>query len=185
MRLFCGLSLAYEVRRNLELLFEHLHPLAALHWSPPNNWHVTTKFIGEWPDERVGQIKEILAGLPAAAVPVHVGGLGWFPNPHQPRVFYVGVEPTPELTALARDTDRALARIGVAAETKPYQPHITLARIKGAPDLSALRRSVAALPSSDCGRYRAVRHLLYRSRTSPEGSVYSVEAEFPLGGDKP
>lgn len=180
MRLFCGLSLAYEVRRNIELLLQHLKPLASINWSPPENLHITTKFIGEWPDTDIGKVKDQLAELPKpGALKITVGGLGWYPNPHHPRIFFAGVI-APELSAFAQATDQVLASIGVKQESKPYNPHLTLARIKADSDLSALRRAIAGLPSTDFGTFIATKHLLYRSQTGPKGSVYSVEAEFPL-----
>ena len=43
MRLFAGLDLPYEMRRNLELLLQLVKPLARIQWSPVTNLHLTTK----------------------------------------------------------------------------------------------------------------------------------------------
>lgn len=181
MRLFCGLSLAYEVRRNLELLLQHLRPQADIQWSPPDNLHITTKFIGEWPDDRVDEVREALAGVPApGAIKVSIRGLGWFPNPHSPRVLFAGVDAPQALQDVHAAADSQLAAIGVKPESKPYHPHLTLARIKSATGLAPLRQAIAALPSADFGAFAAAKHLLYRSKLTPAGSQYSVIAEFPL-----
>lgn len=181
MRLFCGLSLAYEVRRNIELLLEHLRPKSEIQWSPSENLHITTKFIGEWPDERLDEVRAAAAKVPpSGAIAVAVRGLGWFPNPHQPRVLFAGVDAPQQLHDLHAETDRALAAIGVKPESKPYHPHLTLARIKNAGDLAPLRQAIAGLPSADFGTFTVTKHLLYRSKTSPGGSQYSVVGEFPL-----
>ncbi len=181
MRVFCGISLSYEVRRNVELLLQHLHGQASIAWSPIENLHITTKFVGEWPDDRLDELRAALEPLAPPAPAIHVAGLGWFPNPHQPRLFFAGVTPVPELLELAQQTDAALGRIGVPTESKPYQPHLTLARIKpGSGDLSGLRRAIAQLPSADFGRFLATRHLLYESRPGPTASRYAVVAEFPF-----
>lgn len=181
MRLFCGLALSYQVRRNIELLLEHLRPQASISWSPSANLHITTKFIGEWPEDDLPRLVEKLRELPPPGeMEVTVRGLGWFPNPHQPRVFFAGVAAPQELAMLHSDVDRTLATIGVKPGTKPYNPHLTLARIKDKPDLAALRRSVAELPSADFGKFTASKHLLFRSQLKPTGSVYSVISEFPL-----
>jgi 2'-5' RNA ligase len=181
MRLFCGLALSYQVRRNIELLLEHLRPQASIGWSPAANLHVTTKFIGEWPDEDLPRLIEKLREVPQPReMELAVRGLGWFPNPHQPRVFFAGVSAPPALATLHGDVDRTLSTIGVRPETKPYNPHLTLARIKDKADLSALRRAVAELPSAEFGKFTASKHLLFRSQLKPTGSVYSVISEFPL-----
>ena len=41
---------------DLEELLRHLKPSARIAWSPIANLHVTTKFIGEWPEERLGEL---------------------------------------------------------------------------------------------------------------------------------
>src|SRR5579884_2491547 len=51
MRLFTGLDLPAEIVGNLKSLLRRLQPEAPINWSPPENLHVTTKFIGEWPEE--------------------------------------------------------------------------------------------------------------------------------------
>ena len=181
MRLFCGLALAYETRRNLELMLQHLRPAAAIHWSPPENWHITTKFIGEQPESELPRIIDALSDLPSPGpLEVTVAGLGWFPNPHQPRFLFAGIQAPAGLAELAHQADQRLAQVGVPQETKPYMPHLTLARIKPPHDLAALRRTIASLPLADFGRFVAAKHLLYQSKMGPGGSQYTVLAEFPL-----
>jgi 2'-5' RNA ligase len=180
MRLFIGLDLPGEVVRNLERLLDRLRPAARLNWSPPANLHITTKFIGEWPEERLAELQAALGGLPSREViEVQVHRVGFFPNPHSPRSFWCGID-APALCALAADTDRALSALGITADTRDFSPHLTLARIKERPHLQALREAVAALPSLDFGRFEADRFFLYQSTLRPAGSVYTKLAEFPL-----
>ena len=76
MRLFTGLDLPAEVIRNLDALVERLRSKARIQWSPPANFHVTTKFIGEWPEDRLGELKAALAGVPSRPpIAVHVADL--------------------------------------------------------------------------------------------------------------
>src|SRR5262245_12572159 len=129
MRLFTALDLPDAIVRELERLVERLRPTARIHWSLPANMHITTKFIGEWPDARLEEVRQALAGMPPAGpIPVAVRGLGFFPNPRSPRVFWCGIE-APELGALAANTESALAGIGVPREDRAFSPHLTLARI--------------------------------------------------------
>jgi len=177
MRLFTGLDLPDEVVRSLQKLLDHLRPAARIHWSPAENLHITTKFIGEWPEERLGELKSVLAAIePREPIPVHIRRVGFFPNPHAPRVFWCGIE-APGLDALASATDHATAALGIPAETRAFSPHLTLARIKERINLQPLRASIAALPSQEFGRFVADRFFLYQSRLSPKGSVYTKLAE--------
>jgi 2'-5' RNA ligase len=181
MRLFTGLDVPYETRRNLELLLQHLKPKAAIQWSPTENLHVTTKFIGEWPEERLEELKSTLAMVPKTGeLGIGVRGLGWFPNPHQPRVFYVGIQAPEALAQLAKDTDAACGGLGVEPESKGYRPHLTLARIRRPEDLFPLKKAIADLPSVDFGTWKAAAFHLYRSEMRPGGSVYTKLASYSL-----
>ncbi|MGA2577423.1 MAG: RNA 2',3'-cyclic phosphodiesterase [Bryobacteraceae bacterium] len=181
MRLFTGLDLPPEVIRSLEALLDRLRPTAHIKWSPPANLHVTTRFIGEWPADRLPDLETALAAIPShPPIPIQIRNLGFFPNPHSPRIFWAGVEASPDLAALASETDRALESLGLKPEGRPFSPHLTLARIKEPMPLQKLRETIAALPSLDFGRFSADRFFLYRSHQSPAGSVYTRLKEFPL-----
>jgi 2'-5' RNA ligase len=180
MRLFIGLDLPSGVVHNLEELLEQLRPRARIQWSPPANLHITTKFIGEWPEARLDELQASLSALPSRQpIQVHIRRLGFFPNPHSPRIFWCGIE-APGLAELAADTDRATAALGIASEKREYSPHLTLARIKEKLNLQPLRETIAALPSLDFGSFPATASYLYQSKLRPTGSVYAKLAEFPL-----
>jgi 2'-5' RNA ligase len=181
MRLFTGFDLSADVIRRLDGLLDQLRPTANIKWSPPANLHVTIRFIGEWPDARLPDLRSALAALPShPAVSIHVRQLGFFPNPYSPRIFWAGVEASPELVAVATGTDRAIQSLGLPPETRPYRPHLTLARIKEPVAIQKLRESIAALPSDDFGTFAAGSFFLYQSLTGASGSVYTKLAEFPL-----
>jgi 2'-5' RNA ligase len=181
MRLFTGIEIAPDVIVNLQALLERLQPTAEINWSPPQNLHITTKFIGEWPEERLPELKAALDSLPARdPISIAVEKVGFFPNPHSPRVFWTGVHAASGLAALARETDDVLAALRVVREARAYSPHLTLARIKTPKRLPALLQAVANLPSLEFGTFTADRFYLYRSRTAPTGSVYTKLSEFPF-----
>lgn len=180
MRLFTGLDLPAEVVGRLEDLLDRLRPAARIQWSPPANLHVTTKFVGEWPEERLDELKSALAALPGRSpISVQIHNVGFFPNPHSPRVFWCGID-APGLAELAGETDRACATLGIEPEKRPYSAHLTLARVKERLDLQPLRETIAALPSLDFGKFEVNRFFLYRSQLRPTGSVYTKLAEFAL-----
>ena len=180
MRLFTGLDLPPEVVGNLQKLLERLRPKARIQWSPPENLHITTKFIGEWPEERLEELKTALQGIEGRPpISLHIQKVGFFPNPHSPRVFWCGIE-APGLEPLATATDRATSALGIPAEQRAFSPHLTLARIKERLDLQPLRETIAALPSLDFGSFEVRSFFLYQSRLRPAGSVYTRLAEFPF-----
>ena len=180
--MFVGLDLPESVKTNLGKLVASLRPAAKMRWSPVANLHVTTKFIGEWPDARLEEMKAALAGIKGIApFSIAIRGLGWFPNPHTPRVFWAAVRAPEPLAQLAAATGEAAFQLGIARETRAFAPHLTLARMPDPPvDLAALRRAVAALPSDDFGSFEATCFHLYLSKMGPGGSVYTKLATYPL-----
>lgn len=163
----------------LRSLLKRLMPLAKLSWSRAENLHITTKFIGEWPEERLDEMKCALAATPAPGpIEIAVRGLGWFPNERRPRVFWAGIEGGEPLRALVRATEQAVAQLGVPVEERVYSPHLTLARIREAVPLDALCKALEALPSGcgfDFGSFRASSFFLYLSANGK----YTQLARFP------
>lgn len=181
MRLFTALDISGEVRANLVDLLRKLKPAAKWNWSPPENLHITTKFIGEWEEDEYTTICDALDTVAKpGAMEISLRGLGWFPNPHNPRVFFAGIVAPPTLVELARATDAACAAAGVPSEQKKFQPHLTLARIKHDDGLEEVRRMVAELGSVDFGTFTAKSFYLYESEMGAGGSKYKKLEEFPL-----
>lgn len=180
MRLFTGLDLPGEVVSRLEDLLRRLKPAARINWSPPANLHITTRFIGEWPEERLPELTSALAAIPSRpALHVSIRQVGFFPNLRAPRNFWAGID-APGLPELAADIDIVLADLGLEREKRPYSPHLTLARIKEPQPLQSLQQAIASLPSLEFGTFPAASFFLYRSTLKPSGSVYTKLAEFPL-----
>ena len=181
MRLFTGIDFPQQVVDSIEQLLAQLKPAARIRWSPTGNLHLTTKFIGEWPEDRLADLNTALAAIPVSGrITIGIRGLGFFPNAKSPRVFWAGIDAPPQLAELAGATDRALEALGIAAEKRPYSPHLTLARINEPVPLQALHERIGKLPSQDFGEFAAGRFFLYRSKLSPAGSVYTRLSEFPL-----
>jgi len=181
MRLFTALDISDDARAALVNLLSELAPAAPFQWSTPANLHITTKFIGPWPVEDFDRLRAALAAIPRpGALKIGIRGLGWYPNPHSPRVLFAGIHAGPELAILHKATDEACAGIGIPAELKSFGAHLTLARVKTPEGLREVRRSIAGLPMTDFGEFSARAFHLYESVSSPGGSNYIKLEEFPL-----
>jgi 2'-5' RNA ligase len=180
MRLFVAIDVPAEIKDALRCFVDRLRPAAKIGWSPVDNLHVTTKFIGEWPEARLDEMKRGLTSVPVkGAIEVTVKGLGWFPNQRRPRVFWAGVEGGEPLCALAQATEQAAGRLGVPTEERAYSPHLTLARIREAVPLDRLHQTIESFPAGcgfNFGSFCATRFFLYRSA----GGKYTQLAGFPL-----
>jgi 2'-5' RNA ligase len=181
MRLFTGIAIPDEIKARLDELIGTWKRAGSFRWSNAQNFHITTKFIGEWPDERYPEVAARLSQVPVTGpVKVEVRGLGWFPNPHSPRVFWAGIKASPGLADLAWATEQGMAELGIAAEQRAFSPHLTLARIEPRTETLAVKQAVAALPSTEFGSFTANEFHLYRSKLRPGGSQYTILESFPL-----
>jgi len=174
MRLFTALDLEASVHQKLQALVAELQPVARLRWSPPQNLHITTKFIGEWPADR---LPELESRLPTGRPPlITVNGVGFFPNERHPKVFFARVNPSVELTLLAASTDSALQELGIPPEKHPFRPHVTLARVPESVRLHGMRERLQELEPGHFGTFQAHQFSLFESRAG----LYTKLATFPL-----
>ena len=179
MRLFTAIDLPSEILLRLERLLSALRPEALVKWSPLDNLHITTKFIGEWPEARVPEINDALRRVSRRQpFEVELKGLGWFPNERSPRVLWLGVEAGNELATLAAETEDALKPLGIAKEDREFSPHLTLARIKNPVPLSNLRKKVQQMQPAEMGRIPVSRFSLFRSRPGTNASIYEKLTDY-------
>lgn len=192
MRLFVALDIDPGIRARIARYLDDLRRLVPdVKWVRPESLHVTLKFIGEFPDARLAEMKLALAAIGGERFDLAFRGAGFF-APRSPRVFWIGVEAGYQLPALARAVDAALLPLGIACEEHPYHPHLTLARSgsgrpqgarsdRAKPKMHELRARVEAAPPPDFGTMTAAEFFLYQSKTSPQGAQYTKLERFALG----
>jgi RNA 2',3'-cyclic 3'-phosphodiesterase len=155
-----------------------------IRWVPEENLHLTVWFLGEVSDQRATAVLDVLR--PALAVPaftLHAAGLGAFPPSGPPRVFWMGVtRGQRELSLLHDEVGARLFPWGFAAEGRSYSAHLTLARVKEPPKPAAraVIRQLLRDAHVDAGSCRIDALTVFRSRTSPRGSVYESLLRVPL-----
>ena len=180
MRLFTAIDIPSDLTEGLRSFVSRLRPTAKISWSRVENLHITTKFIGEWPEQSLDEMTRALASMPVTgSIEIAVKGIGWFPNERRPRVFWAGVDGGKALRSLARTTDDAVAELGVPVEKRDYSPHLTLARIRETVALDRLHQTLQSFPAGcgfDFGSFRATQFFLYLSA----GGRYTQLAGFPL-----
>ena len=177
MRLFVALELPRELRQLLAMLAGAGVPGAR--WVPPDNYHVTLRFIGETPAYRAEEIDEALAALKARAFELTLAGVGTFGKAGRATSLWVGVERNPRLDLLQGKIETALQRVGLEPERRRFAPHVSLARLD-----NPVESKVAAFVQAH-NLFRAepvtVGHFtLFSSLLGKEGSVYTPEVEYAL-----
>jgi 2'-5' RNA ligase len=178
VRLFLAINLSPEVRREVAAATAPLREcVPELAWVREPLLHLTLKFLGEQPAERVDDIQGALAAVAGRhrELLMTLGGIGAFPNFRRARIVWIGVADDPRLELLHHDVEVACETLGFEVEGRPFRPHLTLARVK-----QPLVEERARILSRQAKRtdYRTdfiVRSIdLMRSDLSAEGPAYTT-----------
>jgi len=109
-------------------------PRSAVRWVRLDGLHLTLRFLGPTPDERVPELAAAVDRAAAGRDPIGLvlRGAGAFPSPARPRAVWIGVDdPMEELARLAAAVEDELAAMGWERNDRPFHPHLTLARCDG------------------------------------------------------
>jgi 2'-5' RNA ligase len=180
MRLFVALTLPDEVRERLAELEDRL---PGARWVPPENFHITLRFIGEVDGGLAEDIDAELASLAGEGFLVSMAGLGCFGEGPRTRALYARVAPSEPLTRLKLKVENALQRAGCEPEGRKFKPHVTLARFRGQSG-PELERFLVRHALFRAGPFPVADFALFQSFLSGEGSIYREEALYPLSRPK-
>jgi 2'-5' RNA ligase len=180
MRVFIAIDLPEEIRTRLAAMQAELRSTASsARWVAAESSHLTLKFIGEIAEQRLEDIDAALAGLTWIPFTISVKGVGFFPGPKSPRVFWAGLH-APTMEGLSQEIDTRLERAGFDREQRAFRPHITLARAKTSRLESALVKASDKFAETEFGAFTVDRIHLYESTLKPTGSVYTALKDYPL-----
>jgi 2'-5' RNA ligase len=178
VRLFLAINLSPDVRRDVVDATAPLRECAPeLAWVREPLLHLTLKFLGEQPEERVGEIKDLLASVAGRhrELVMDIGGIGAFPNFRRARVVWIGVAGDPRLELLHHDVEVACESLGFEVEGRPFRPHLTLARVKHPMSENKARELSRLAKRTDYRNDFIVRSIdLMRSDLSSDGSAYTT-----------
>ncbi|MBW1712728.1 MAG: RNA 2',3'-cyclic phosphodiesterase [Deltaproteobacteria bacterium] len=187
LRLFWALELPQEVKAALAQAQRELKRTGAdVRWVRIEAIHLTLKFLGPVPPERVADIVEALRPVAAACPPLSLrpAGAGVFPRPSNPRVVWLGLEGDLEpLKSLAGQIEKALIPLDFPAELQPFKPHLTLGRVKSGRNKPGLVEGVMSLGQFQGPAFEARELILFRSELKPSGAVYTALERLPLSDE--
>lgn len=192
LRLFIAVELSADVRSALAATQVNLRrqlPQNAVRWTNPDGIHLTLKFLGDTPAERVAAIAQAMAAAAGSFGPFSftVAGFGCFPNPRRASVLWVGVPEVPNaLAGLQRAVDLQLTLLGYEKEKRSFSPHLTLGRVDKKISSGDRERLAGVLTQTKVGVLGTVpveEVILFQSDLRPGGAVHTALARIPLAGD--
>lgn len=180
--MFVAIEIPGEIRNALALFLKELSGLAPLaKWARAENLHVTLKFLGETEPSKIAAINETLGSIRSGQpIIMEFRGLGFFPNARGPRVFWVGMEASANLKALADEIEQRLHPLGFPVEDRPFTPHLTLARFHSPGLPPKLGQPVTENSSRSFGSLTAREFHLIESKLKSTGAEYTTLQSFPF-----
>lgn len=189
LRLFIAIELPETIHANIAHAMATLQkatPRHAVRWVPPENLHLTLKFLGTTPEDQVENVGQALGkaieGQPAFFIDIE--GSGCFPDYRRPRVIWLGLkDATKQLSPLRNTVEALITPLGFPTDSRPFSPHLTLGRVKDRTSSEVLAQIGRGVQNQHIGHItswpcHAVS--LMQSDLQPSGAVYTQLVHYPL-----
>lgn len=181
-RTFIAFEVGNDVKARAADLIKRLKKAEAeVNWVPPQNMHITLKFLGDVPNVEIPDLCRHVAEAVADFKPFDIEFLsaGAFPQNDRPRTLWLGVaedEGYEQLAALNEAIEERLhSQMGFARERRRFQPHLTIGRVNstGAAQ-QALGEIVEQHVNFDGALSEVDEVLIFASYLEKSGPTYNV-----------
>jgi 2'-5' RNA ligase len=136
------------------------------------NLHITLKFLGDVPDERIRKIIDKLKGVKFDCFSVNLRRIGVFPHPNYLKIIWIGIDPMDQLKELVDKINGALG-----APSEDYIPHVTVVRVNRKPDANIIKW-LKENENVEIGEQKVDKFALKKSVLTPDGPEYEDVGVF-------
>jgi len=177
VRLFIALALPDWLKTRIATLREEW---PGFQWVPPEQLHLTLKYIGDVPDGFLEEITASLQDLSTGDFLLELNGLKTFSTRKGPVVLWLDVpKPHPHCLQLQKRVEDLCFRHGIEPERRIFQPHVTVARV-GHANPETVRQFIKHHPDVGFPPVRIEAFHLYRSDPTESGRFYHIIHSFSL-----
>jgi RNA 2',3'-cyclic 3'-phosphodiesterase len=182
MRSFLALEVSAPVVDYLSGVIERLSKRTRdIKWVKKDAIHITLKFLGEIEEALAPKILEALQPIGSRFAPsmISLKEIDAFPSRRRARVVIVRLDKgTDEMKAIFEAVEEGLTGFDFEREAREYTPHITLGRMRTPQpfpdgDLPPLEKMVSTVDGL----------VLFKSKLTPGGAIYTPVWKIKLGGD--
>lgn len=180
-RAFIALDLPEPIKDQIYALYETFFRKYTLFikWVKKENLHLTLKFLGSITDEKITEIKNLLAKI-NYHYNLIIDSFGVFPINRMPRVFWMGLEDgNKQLEPCFNLLEEELQKIGFAKEERRFVPHLTMARLKlkNNSELKVFDKIKEEFEKRFMqlkkGNFQVDKITLFKSELTSQGSIYT------------
>ena len=175
-RLFVAIDLPEAIKQEIATI---PRAISKARWVPPDQLHLTLRFIGDTDDALAAQLAERLARIDAPTFSLAIKGIGHFPPRAMARVLWLGLETSPPLAALQIKIERVCIEFGLPPGGQRFSPHVTIARLKNV-GFSEVAEFESSSPSLSSATFNVCDFHLYASYLTSSGAIHRRVASFAL-----
>jgi 2'-5' RNA ligase len=176
-RCFIALELPREAIDYLEELQNQIRKKNLFYGklTEPENLHLTLKFLGEMPEEKIKEVQERLRKIKIPSFEASLGELGFFSEKFI-RILWIKINGKP-VWDLQAAIDKSLE--GLFPKEERFMSHLTIARIKKVPDRKMFLDYVKNTKTKKI-KFDVREFILKKSELLPEGPVYTALEKYSL-----
>lgn len=176
IRLFAAIPVPSHIG---EILAQRQFHVEDARWRPMDLMHITLRFFGEVPENRIEDIDSELSAISIPPFELALEGAGHFGDGDRIRAIWAGVAENEPLRRLAAKCETAARRAGLSPETRNFHPHVTLAYLRR-PDPAEIAAWIGRNNLLKTPPFKVERFGLYSSWPGEAGSIYELERHYRL-----
>ncbi len=180
LRLFISLPVDFGLAKKIHKQFSQLDlPREGMRLVLPDQMHLTLKFLGAVPLDKLPEIIAALESIKGRGEPIDLNLNETIVSPHMhPEVIFIRIQENKQLTSLYNKIEQALFTAGLAnLESRKFTPHLTIARIKQKVEPAQF----ADLKNWIINDQFSVNYFyLMQSELTPKGPIYTNLQSFDL-----
>lgn len=176
LRTFIAIELDEAVRKTLSTIQEHLKKTGAdVTWVKPDNIHLTLKFLGDTPIDKIDTMAELIRkACRKKSFVMELTHLGAFPKMESPQVLWIGITKGKDhMKEIVLELEEILHEAGFQKEKREFDSHITLGRVRS--NLNRFALTKAMMGYSFTPVMQEVNCIVFlKSTLSPRGPIYET-----------
>jgi len=144
--------------------------------------HITLFFLGKTEEKQISEIGRKIQDIVREFKPFvfTCKGLGVFKNINDPRVIWIGIKKSDDLTVLKQRVDNIMQNLGFKIESHNFKPHLTLGRIKHIKNKAILVELIEKYSEYTFQDVSVNEVIFYESILTSQSAIYKEIQRFKL-----
>ncbi|OIP01679.1 MAG: 2'-5' RNA ligase [Bacteroidetes bacterium CG2_30_33_31] len=176
-RLFIAINFSDNQDINLHFLkLKNLLKNNKIAWIKPENMHLTIKYIGSMPSEKIENMINLMEESldKRKSFLLEFDKIGIFGSSYNPRVIWIGFKECHILNEIAENIKSNFVKLGISYDRQNFVPHITIGRINKIESKQYFQKVISDNRQINCSPVLVNKIILYESILQKNGPEYQI-----------